>query len=128
MRRLLVIAALVGFVIAAPTASPRSDVRPKARLQLVSLAPLTVHGQHFRTRERVKLTVVAGAQYRTRRVRADRSGNFVARFDGLSADRCSEGVGVNAVGARGSRAAIAAKRPQPDCPPGLGPAEGPPGG
>ena len=128
MRRLLFIAALLGLLIAAPVATPSSEAKQKARLQLLSLDPVKVGGQGFRMRERVKLTVVAGAQYRMRWVRANPAGRFVTQFDTLQADRCSEGIGVNAVGARGSRAAIAAKRPQPDCPPALAPPDGPPGG
>lgn len=124
MRRLLVIAALLSLLAVVPTASPRSEAPQKARLVLADLDPVEVRGYGFRRLERVKLTLLTGTSVRTRSLRADRTGRFVARFDVVHVDRCSQGVGVVAVGAKGSAAAIASKAPRPDCPPPLVPPDG----
>jgi hypothetical protein len=127
MRWLLVASVLLFLLVVAPSATPASfspESSPKARLALVDLDPIEVRGYGFRRLERVTLTLLAGTSVRTRAVRANRTGRFVSRFDVVHVDRCSQGVGVVAVGAMGSAAAIASKAPRPDCPPPLVPPDG----
>ena len=81
------------------------------RLALVSDEPVTVAGVGFRPYERVRLLITPGPS--TRNVRAGRLGRFRVTLR-ASMPRC-EGVVVQALGARGSRAMI--DRSGPDCTP-----------
>jgi hypothetical protein len=88
-------------------------------LHLVKLAPFTVRGSGFHSREHVKVTLV----FRTtevRRVTASKAGAFVARFDeSVQLSRCNIGFSVRAIGGRGTNAAL--KIPRPACIPARSP-------
>lgn len=92
-----------------------SSLRPErhAKLDLVTMKPLTLRGTRFVAAEKVRLTVVVGGNRIVRRTIADRSGSFSQRFLPVTADRCDRLLAV-AVGSRGSRASI--KPFQPACP------------
>jgi hypothetical protein len=81
-------------------------------LRLLSRAPITVQGMHFRARERVRVTLLA-ARDRVVRVTTSAAGVFTARFAGISADRCAD-LSIQAVGAGGERALL---KVRPLCPP-----------
>ena len=84
-------------------------------LRFLDLRPVEVRGIGFVPREQVKLTLHAGTDRRTRTVRANARGSFVADFGRLrEQDRCSGLVAVSAVGTRGDRASY--KLPSMACP------------
>lgn len=90
-----------------------------AALELRSRAPLTVRGDNFAERERVRLTLSSAGLARpvTLQTRAGRDGSFRARFRNVRLGRCA-GFTVRAVGARGSRAVLQVMKgcPQGDRP------------
>jgi hypothetical protein len=94
--------ALAAFLAAGAAASAGST--GKASLRLASYQPLTVHGQRFVARERVRLEVFGVARV-TRRVVASRTGAFAVRFADVRVTRCDL-VRVVATGGSGSRAAL----------------------
>ena len=108
---------IVAFLVLVPAgAAAQQAAAGKAKLRVMSAAPLKVKGTGFAPSERV-LVGVRGRQGLTRkRVTAGRSGGWVLSFPGIGYERCS-GLIVNAVGSRGSRAGV--KLPQPLCPPPL---------
>jgi hypothetical protein len=84
-------------------------------LRFLDLTPVKVRGTSFVPRERVKLTLRAGADKRTRTVRTTAAGTFVADFGRLrERDRCSGLLAVTAVGGRGDHAFY--KLPAMACP------------
>jgi hypothetical protein len=84
-------------------------------LRFLDLTPAKVRGTSFMPREKVKLTLRAGTDRRTRTVRATAAGSFTADFGRLrERDRCSGLLAVTAVGARGDRASY--KLPSTACP------------
>jgi hypothetical protein len=109
--------ALVALVLTLAPADAVADqsASTRARLQVVTGAPLVVRGAHFVPGEQVTVTV-ATAQKRMKRIVANGQGAFVVRFR-MSFDRCSSGFIALAVGNRGSRAIV--KRPPTLCPPRL---------
>jgi len=80
-------------------------------LAILDRQPLVVRGSHFGARELVRVTARADGE-QTLRVRATRLGTFVATFRGVEVGRCG-GVGIRAVGGRGSVAVV--KLPLPAC-------------
>lgn len=91
-----------------------------ATLRLADTQPLTVIGARFLSRESVVVRATVDGERSVRRVRATPTGRFTAIFAGIDVvDRCSSGILVRAVGARGSEATL--KLPQPLCPPPLRP-------
>ena len=95
-------------------------VEPKPTLRLVSIDPVTVRGQAFEPRERVRLVALGSLQRVSVRTTTDERGTFKTSFPPLGADRCSPLV-VAAVGSRGSRASVKVLR-RPCQPPRVPPA------
>jgi hypothetical protein len=92
--------------------SAQSSGRPA--LRVIDQRPFTVEGRHFRSRERVKVTLYKQqASVRTRRVTASSSGAFQAVLQEAGVDRCDT-IFVRAVGARGSNAELK-MLPRPAC-------------
>jgi hypothetical protein len=108
--------ALAAGVVAAGVLASQAlgghQVRPL--LKLVATAPVKVHGTHFRSTERVRVTFDLGAQNVVRTIRASRAGAFTASTD-ADFDRCGALVIVRAVGARSGAATV--KLQLPDCAP-----------
>lgn len=109
---------LAGLVTAALLAalgsasSGESSGRPT--LSVVDQRPFTVQGRHFRSRERVKVTLYKQQEsVRTRRVTASSSGVFSTVLQEAAVDRCDM-IFVRAVGARGSDAVLKLL-PRPAC-------------
>jgi hypothetical protein len=88
--------------------SPRPDLR------LAKRASLELAGSHFRSHERVRVTVTVSGARSAQTVRASGTGSFVARF-ATGASRCST-VRAVAVGNTGSRALLK-RLPAPACMP-----------
>jgi hypothetical protein len=120
MRRLTLILAagllITSGAIAAfgSASSGRSSARPA--LRVIDPKPFTVQGRHFRSNERVKVTLYKEqASVRTRRVTSSKSGVFTAQLPEAGTSRC-EAIFIRAVGSRGSTAQL--KLPRPACHPG----------
>jgi hypothetical protein len=117
MRKLTLLLA-AGILLAAATvaalgfaSSGESSARPA--LRVIDQSPFTVQGRHFRSRERVKVTLYKEAKsVRTRRVTASRTGVFSAAL-AEAIDRCDT-IFVRAVGARGTNAQLKLL-PRPAC-------------
>lgn len=82
-------------------------------LALVDASPLAVRGSAFHAHERVKVVARSNGIRHTRRVRASRTGRFVATFKPGSTRPCGT-LRVTAAGARGSHATLHGVR-WPDC-------------
>lgn len=95
---------------AAATALAASDVAPS--LRLVQRSPLVVSGQHFRSGERVTVTIVADGKW-IRRPRATPAGTWRVKLPTVSVTRCDP-LYVTAVGRRGSKAKLKVPLP-PAC-------------
>jgi hypothetical protein len=101
-----------GAIAAFGTASSgTSSARPS--LRVVDQSPFTVQGRHFRSNERVKVTLYkAEESVRSRRVTASRGGVFTSTLAEAGTTRC-DAIVIRAVGARGSTAQL--KLPRPAC-------------
>jgi hypothetical protein len=82
-----------------------------ARLAVLETIPMQVRGSRFRPHEGVKL-VARGHATTIRNVRADAGGRFAIRLT-LRERACGKVIALEAVGARGSRAATEVA--MPDC-------------
>jgi hypothetical protein len=82
----------------------------RAKVRIVTAAPLVVRGSGFKAHEHVRVTASPGG---VRRVVARANGTFRAAFPG-AVDRCL-GLSIRAVGTRGDDATL--KLPQVACPP-----------
>jgi len=102
--------AAVAALALAGAAKPAST--PAPALLLADRAPLVVRGVHFRSSERVRLSV---AGVRRAAITATAAGTFVARLGQVRDDACTNPLLVVAVGSAGSHAVL--KLPQPECPP-----------
>jgi hypothetical protein len=102
---LLVACSLALLAVAAmPAQAAPADAARQARLRLEKLAPLTVAGDGFAKRERVRVTITPSSSAPvTKRLRAKRAGTFLARFPGV--ETCG-GFEAVAVGRRGGRASL----------------------
>ena len=76
----------------------------RASLEVLSLEPLRLRGEGFRSGERARLTVRVDGRASVLRARAGARGTFVAR---LVTDGCVSSIRVVAVGDRGTRASTA---------------------
>jgi hypothetical protein len=115
MKRAVLIALVLGAAAGVTATSDAIGGSPaKPALQLARGAPLTVRGIHFRSGERVTVSVLSGRKT-MKRTTAGSGGTFLVRF-ATTYDRC-EGLLVVARGAYGSRATL--KRPLLACPPRL---------
>jgi hypothetical protein len=104
MRRLVLLVTFAALVAPQAIAAPR----PPATIRLVDRDPVTIAGTHFRSHERVKVTINAGGVQHTRRVIASAAGTFRAKFVDVSATSC--GLYAGAVGSRGARATLSPPR------------------
>jgi hypothetical protein len=99
--RVAAVLAVLGLALAAsPTGA--GIMSKSASIRIVDRDPLVLRGQRFEPGERVRLLIVAARPFE-KRVRAGEGGGFLARFRGISKDRCGA-LYVQAVGNRGSRA------------------------
>lgn len=90
----------------------------KPVVRVSTAAPLTVVGQSFAPRERLRLVVRFDGIRKSRTFRATATGRFTARFAGEAVeDRCSIGASVTRANGR----TIAAKLPAALCPMPLAP-------
>jgi hypothetical protein len=90
------------------------DLSRRPALRVIDQRPFTVEGTHFRSRERVKVTLYTQqARVRTRRVTASSRGGFRAVLQETGIDRCDT-IFVRAEGARGSNAQLKLL-PRPAC-------------
>jgi hypothetical protein len=110
LRRAALIA-LVALVAGSATAGAAS--RPA--LRLLDRSPVTVRGDHFAPRERVRLTVTSDGEVKRVAVRSTANGIFRASLETMTVDRCSM-VRVVAVGGEGSHAVLK-MLPPPMCMP-----------
>jgi hypothetical protein len=76
---------------------------------------VTVRGDHFAPRDRVRLTVTSDGEVKRVAVRATANGSFRALLETMTVDRCSM-VRVVAVGGMGSRTQLK-MLPPPMCMP-----------
>ena len=112
MRMLGMVAVALAIGVAGIGDATGSAIKPS--LRLVSRQPLTVQGQHFRSRERVGVSV-SGDASASQSVRASEAGSFSVRFADLTVGRCDV-IRVVAVGGRGSQATLK-RLPGPACNP-----------
>jgi hypothetical protein len=108
MKIAAILALLATFVSTAAVAATT-----KARVSVVSTAPVSVAGSGFRSRERVSVTLMTTGVYR-KVVRATARGAFTAKFAGVSLGYC-EGYVIRAKGSRGSLVVLEVT---PECPSG----------
>lgn len=86
-----------------------------ARIQIASLAPLTVGGSGFQPRERVTIRVRVGEARSKRMATAGSGGRFRVAFSPfLAADLCRGDLLVVALGSKGSRATARRECRTPD--------------
>jgi hypothetical protein len=112
MRKLAALVVLVACGVTATSISAGGS--GKAYLRLVDRDPLTVRGQGFKPRERVRVTA-SEPQWRRKTIRATATGSLRVAFAEITVDRCSL-VRVATVGARGSQAVLKIL-PSPMCTP-----------
>ena len=103
---------LVVAALAAAVASLAAARATRPTLRLMDADPVTFRGLDFKSHERVRVSVYAGARA-TKRVTAGARGRFVVRFPTLDPNACA-GFFASAVGNEGSRASF--KRPPGMCP------------
>ena len=107
-------AAVIAIVLCAlATASANAGTSPS--LRLLDRSPLTVRGDHFTPRERVRVTATADGKVTRVAMRVSASGTFRAVLETVTVDRCSL-VRVVAVGGSGRHAQIK-MLPSPMCMP-----------
>ena len=114
--RSLVVVALAALAV---FASQAAGAPGRASLRTVDLAPLTLRGDRFEPRERVRVVTTVGGRRYVRVVQATSAGSFTVTYRGVAVDRCNDVLFVLALGGAGSRAAL--KLPQLLCPPALAP-------
>jgi hypothetical protein len=110
---LLAVAVLAQGSTSASIATKPATTPPPLSKPLIligPLAPLTVHGIHFKARERVTLTL-DGGRNGTKRVLATRAGAFSAAFN-IKLLACRT-VTIRAIGSKGSR--VVRQLPRPNC-------------
>lgn len=111
--RAIVIVAVLGLLCSSAAAARSAPV-----VRISSAAPLTVVGQSFAPRERLRVVVRFDVTRKVRIVRASATGRFTARFaEQAIEDRCSIGASVTRANGR----TIAAKLPAALCPMPLAP-------
>jgi hypothetical protein len=108
--RLVLVLGLAGTVFAGPSPARFSQT---ARLQIVTLRPLTVGGTGFHPRERTRVTANTGSDSQTVRVVATRLGTFRVILAQVAPTRCDL---IRVVAVRRVGAIVALKRlPSPAC-------------
>jgi hypothetical protein len=106
-------ASLLAVVAAAGAGAGMTADQRSPALRVVDRQPLVLRGTGFRPSEQVRLTVSAGEDSATRRLRAGARGAFSTSFARMALHRCDD-LFASAVGESGSRAKLKA---QPQCPP-----------
>jgi hypothetical protein len=109
------LACAVAAALAAIAAAPGATTAREAELNLVRMHPVTVQGDGFHSRERVRLVLHEPSGTHRRRARAGASGTFLATFPRAAIARC-EPFSITATGRAGSRASVARRAPV-GCPP-----------
>lgn len=104
----------VAFAIGVAGIGNASGKAAKPSLRLMTRQPLVVQGQHFGSRERVRVRV-SGDASASRSVRATEAGSFGVRFADIAVDRCSV-IRVVAIGGSGRQATLKTL-PSPACNP-----------
>ena len=97
MRRLLLLAAILAAVAAAPSGLARTH----PTIDVTRIIPITVKGSGFKAGERVTVVVRSPAFHR-KTVTASRRGTFIAAFRS-AASKCAS-IHATATGNKGSRA------------------------
>lgn len=110
----LVLTIVAALVLALPATA---SVQARPSIRIVSDSPFMVAGTGFRPGEQVRVIARRGADRAVRTVPAARNGTFRVRLFTFGGDDCTF-VSVNAMGSRGSRAAL---RIVPLCPPPVAP-------
>jgi hypothetical protein len=88
----------------------------KPTLRLLANSPLTVRGNGFHAKEKVRVTVNVGSVKQVRVVRATAAGVFTVELSNMAPyDRCNDPLLVRAAGTIGDTAVL--KLPQRACPP-----------
>ena len=109
------IALAVMLVAALGAGTAVAGTRAKAKVMVMSTAPVTVRGTSFHPRERVTVTVIASST-RTKIVKANSRGAFTATFTRFAIGHC-QGYEIRANGNHGSLATL---KLTPECPPPAG--------
>jgi hypothetical protein len=110
VRRVAVLAVLVATAAALSLAPAHAVAERAARpsLDVVSLDPLRIRGERFRSAERVRVTAWINGRRSVARTRAGRRGVLTVVYPvRMGSDACTASVTAVAVGDRGSRAALA---------------------
>ncbi len=87
MRIGLVITLSLAILVAGSAAAVEGKPTAKAALKLTRGAPLTLRGTQFRSKESVRLVVVAQKRI-TKTLRANEAGSFVVRLPGITVGGC----------------------------------------
>jgi hypothetical protein len=104
--------ALAAIAVALPGAASATAVQPI--LKLLTFAPPSVHGVHFKAGERVGVTINDGTTRLVRSLRASRAGSFtIVIGGGAERARCGGTISLVAVGSGGDRAVF--RLPEPSC-------------
>ena len=98
-------AAVAVAALAATTTPALAGPATTPALAIVQKQPLTVTGVHFKRRERVHLTAVAGRTSATASGVTTRFGRLRVTFRGYNGDSCNKLV-ITATGARGDHARL----------------------
>ena len=109
------IALVVMLVAALGAGTAVAGTRAKAKVSMMSTAPVTVRGTSFHSRERVTVTVTASST-RTKTVTANAHGVFTATFPHFAIGHC---VGYE-IRAKGNHGSLATLKLTPECPPPAG--------
>ena len=106
---------MAGLLVPAALASASSrQSTAQPGLRVIDQRPFTVQGRHFRSHERVKVTLYKQQKsLRARGVTASSTGTFRTVLQQTPVDRCDL-IRVRAVGAAGSTAVLK-MLPQPAC-------------
>jgi hypothetical protein len=104
----LVLATVAGLLLAGAGAAYSAGEAKRPTLRILELAPVRIQGTNFKPGERVKLLINAGGPV-AKSVRAGPRGGFTTRLD-VSVRGC-DGLVVQAIGGRGSRAMTDVTRP-----------------
>ena len=84
--------------VATPPETTPASLR--AVLRVTNLAPLTLHGMHFRSREPVRVVVTLPNRSLTRSLRVGVAGSFTLSFAGVKIERCGTPPEIIARGVR----------------------------
>jgi hypothetical protein len=89
--------------VAAVASESGTGAGQPARLRILDMSPLTLRGESFRPRERVKIAATVGETTTASSVVANRQGQFRIALPGVDFRRCRGDRELRAIGSRGSR-------------------------